>query len=120
MSTLVTDAAAAVDRFAAAFATQDLDAITAAITDDCVFESTTPPEGVRHAGKAAARAAWAELFASSPGAQFTLEERIVAGDRVIDTWRYDWAGADPGHVRGVDIFRVRDGLVAEKASYVKG
>jgi len=25
-----------------------------------------------------------------------------------------------GHVRGADIFRVRDGRVAEKLSYVKG
>ncbi len=25
-----------------------------------------------------------------------------------------------GHVRGVDVFRVRDGKVAEKLSYVKG
>jgi hypothetical protein len=27
---------------------------------------------------------------------------------------------DGGHVRGVDVFAVRDGLVAEKLSYVKG
>jgi hypothetical protein len=26
----------------------------------------------------------------------------------------------PGSVRGVDVFRVRDGKVAEKLSYVKG
>jgi hypothetical protein len=25
-----------------------------------------------------------------------------------------------GHVRGVDLFRMRDGKVAEKLSYVKG
>jgi hypothetical protein len=36
-------------------------------------------------------------------------------------WRYDWQreGAT-GHVRGVDIFRVRQGKVAEKLSYAKG
>jgi len=28
-----------------------------------------------------------------------------------------WAS---GHVRGVDVFRVRDGRVAEKLCYVKG
>jgi hypothetical protein len=32
-------------------------------------------------------------------------------------WRYAWGD---GHVRGVDVFRVRGGLVAEKLSYVKG
>ena len=29
-------------------------------------------------------------------------------------------GSLPGHVRGVDLFTVRDGRVAEKLSYVKG
>jgi hypothetical protein len=32
-------------------------------------------------------------------------------------WRYDWGN---GHVRGVDIIRLRDGLIAETYSYVKG
>jgi hypothetical protein len=39
---------------------------------------------------------------------------------LFDQWRYDWSGAAPGHVRGVDLFRVQNGLVAEKVSYVKG
>ena len=34
-----------------------------------------------------------------------------------DEWCYSWNG---GHVRGLDLFRVRDGKVAEKLSYVKG
>ena len=45
------------------------------------------------------------------------EEQIVCGERLIARWRYTWTD---GHVRGVDVFRVRDGLVAEKLSYVKG
>ena len=53
----------------------------------------------------------------SPTGAFTTEEVIDAGDRVVTRWRYDFDG---GHVRGVDVFRVRDGLVAEKFSYVKG
>jgi hypothetical protein len=36
---------------------------------------------------------------------------------VVQCWRYDWDG---GHVRGIDVFTVRDGLVAEKLAYVKG
>jgi hypothetical protein len=36
-------------------------------------------------------------------------------------WRYTWMNPDSqGHVRGVDVFRVQDGKVAEKLSYVKG
>ena len=48
--------------------------------------------------------------------------RVFAGDRAVLRWRYGWAGDDgtPGHVRGVDVLRLRDGKVAEKLSYVKG
>jgi hypothetical protein len=35
----------------------------------------------------------------------------------VSRWRYSWSD---GHIRGADLFRVRDGLVAEKLSYVKG
>jgi hypothetical protein len=37
-------------------------------------------------------------------------------------WKYTWGngGAGAGHVRGVDLFRLRDGLITEKLSYVKG
>jgi ketosteroid isomerase-like protein len=110
-------ALAAVARFAAAFDAQDLAAMHDTITDDCLFESTAPPDGVRAYGRAAVEAAFAEFFAASGEAVFETEEQFAAGDRVIVRWRYRWDG---GHVRGVDVFRVRDGRVAEKCSYVKG
>jgi ketosteroid isomerase-like protein len=107
----------AVERFAAAFDAKDVDAIMAAMTSDCVFEDTAPPDGTRHVGTEAVRTAWKNLFTTSPDGVFTTEEVIDAGERVVTRWRYDFDG---GHVRGVDVFRVRDGLVAEKLSYVKG
>lgn len=109
-----------VSEFGAAFNRGDLDLIMARTTTDCVFESTAPPDGVRHQGRAAVRAVWADLFSRSVDATFTEEARWVADDRAVVQWRYDWGGDEPGHVRGVDLFRVRDGLVAEKLSYVKG
>ena len=111
------DARAAVERFGRAFDAKDVDAVMAAMTPDCVFEDTGPPDGGRHVGEAAVRAAWEKLFATSPDATFTTEEIFAAGDRVVARWRYDYGD---GHVRGVDVFTVRDGLVAEKLSYVKG
>lgn len=109
--------AAAVARFDDAFNRGDVDAVMAAMTGDCVFESTTPPDGVRYVGQQAVRAAWDGFFAGANGARFETEEQAVFGDRLVARWRYTWAD---GHVRGVDVFRVRDGLVAEKLSYVKG
>lgn len=110
-------ALAVVERFDRAFGAQDVDAVMAAMTPDCVFEDTTAPDGQRHVGHAAVRSAWETFFASSPEAVFTTENVIEAGDRVVVLWRYDYAG---GHVRGVDVFTVRDALVAEKLTYVKG
>jgi ketosteroid isomerase-like protein len=107
----------AVERFQKAFDARDVDAIMAGMTPDCVFEDTTPPDGRRHVGADAVRAAWTALFAAAPDGVFTTEELIDAGDRVVVRWRYEWGS---GHVRGVDVFTVRDGLVAEKLAYVKG
>ena len=105
-------------RFNAAFDARDVDAVMALMTDDCVFESTDPaPDGVRHEGAQAVRAAWGLFFASTPSTTFMVEDAFGAGDRAVQRWRFDW-GVD--HVRGVDVFRVRDGRVAEKLSYVKG
>jgi uncharacterized protein (TIGR03086 family) len=110
-------------RFSAAFGSGDVDAVMALMTDDCVFEATGPaPDGVRHEGAEAVREVWVDLFGGTSEPAFTEEESFVAGERGVLRWRFDWAGDDgtPGHVRGVDVLRFRDGLVCEKFSYVKG
>ena len=114
---------AALAKFSAAFGSGDVDAIMALMTDDCVFEATGPaPDGVRHEGAAAVRAVWDELFGQTQDPVFTEEESFVAGDRGVLRWRFDWTDGEgvPGHVRGVDVLRLRHGKVAEKLSYVKG
>ena len=114
--------AEAVERFNEAFNRHDVDAVMAAMTDDCVFESTAPPTGERHVGARAVRAAWDEFFTSTPAAHFDSEDVIATGDRCVVQWRFTWQNDDgtSGTVRGVDVLRVRDGKVAEKCAYVKG
>ena len=110
-------------RFGAATSRHDIDAMTAEMTDDCVFESTGPaPDGVRHEGAEAVREQWVQLFAGSTDAQFTEEDTFHADDRALVRWSYGWVSEDgtPGHVRGVDVLRFRDGRISEKLSYVKG
>jgi ketosteroid isomerase-like protein len=111
-----------VNRFNEAFNRHDVDAIMALMTDDCVFENTRPvPDGERFVGQAAVRGYWMKLFERSPHARFDAEEIIGMGDRCVVTWVYHWIrDGVPGHVRGVDVFKVRDERVAEKLSYVKG
>jgi len=111
------DGAAVIEAFNRAWGAHDLDGALAWITDDCLFESTSPaPDGGRYVGPDAIRGAWQAIFADT-GSRFDAEEAFGLGDRFIQRWRYSWDG---GHVRGVDVFRVRDGKVAEKLSYVKG
>jgi cation diffusion facilitator family transporter len=113
---------AAVDRFNDAFNRHDVDAVMSTMTDDCVFENTSPPRGERFEGQEQVRAAWEGFFAASPTARFESEDVIVAGDRCVVQWRYTWTDDDgtAGAIRGVDVIRVRDGKVAEKFAYVKG
>jgi ketosteroid isomerase-like protein len=119
-----TDATLAViEHFNRVFNEHDVDAVMAAMTDDVVFENTyPPPDGERFKGQAAVRAFWERFFRSSPQAHFETEDIFAAGDRCAVRWRYTWTDAEgrQGHVRGVDVFRVRDGKVCEKLSYVKG
>jgi ketosteroid isomerase-like protein len=113
----------AIQRFNEATNRHDVDGMMALMTDEVVFESTAPPSGERQEGQVAVRSAWEALFRSAPSVVFETEEAFAAGDRCVVRWLYRWAvdrPGEPGHVRGVDIFRVRDGKVAEKLSYVKG
>jgi ketosteroid isomerase-like protein len=106
-----------VETFGAAWADHDLDAALALLTDDCVFDATGPaPDGERSVGPEAIRSVWQSIF-DDRNSRFEAEETFQAGDRVVQRWRYDFGR---GHVRGVDLFRVREGKVAEKLSYVKG
>ena len=105
------------EAFGQAWNDHDLDAALALTTHDVVFESTGPaPDGERSVGHDAVRAAWQPIFADR-ASRFTVEELFVSGDRALQRWVYRWGD---GHVRGVDLFTLRDGKVAEKVSYVKG
>ena len=115
-------ARAVIERFNEAVNRHDVDVIMSRMTADCVFENTRPaPDGTRITGQTAVRAFWEEFFRRSPQARFETEDVIATGDRCVVQWVYHWIrDGDAGHVRGVDVFRVRDGKVAEKLSYVKG
>lgn len=114
---------AAVEAFGRAFDSCDADAVMACMTDDCVFENTTPaPDGERLTGAAAVGGFWRRFFASTPSARFRTEEAFVAGDRAVVRWTFSWdeGPENRGQVRGVDVLSVREGRVAEKLAYVKG
>jgi ketosteroid isomerase-like protein len=111
-----------VTRFNAALNRHDAAAVAALLTDDTVFENTGPvPDGTRVEGKAAVAAFWEKWITTNPDATFETEDMFVAGDRCTVRWIYrKMRNGQPWHLRGVDVFTVRDGKVAAKLSYVKG
>lgn len=109
--------------FSEAVNRHDTEAIMELMSADCIFENSFPaPEGERYVGQQAVRAFWSEFFKSSPQAHFEFEESFASGERAFVRWLYRWkdASGKTGHVRGVDIFTIRAGKVAQKLSYVKG
>jgi ketosteroid isomerase-like protein len=103
--------------FGRAWGDHDLEGALASLSDDCVFDATGPaPDGERHVGREAIRLAWSPIF-EDQSSRFEPEETFGSGDRVVQRWTYRWDG---GHVRGVDVFKVRDGKICQKLSYVKG
>ena len=109
--------------FNEAFNRHDVDGMMQLMSDDCIFENTDPaPDGTIYKGKAAVTQFWQDFFRESPNAHIEIEEIFGMGFRCVMRWRYEWvdAAGKKGHVRGVDIFKLRDGLICEKLSYVKG
>lgn len=109
--------------FNEAFNRHDVAGMMQRMSDDCVFENTDPaPDGTVYSGKEAVTQFWQNFFLESPHAHIEIEEIFGLGNRCIMRWKYHWVdtAGSKGHVRGVDIFQVKDGFISEKFSYVKG
>lgn len=109
--------------FNEAFNHHDVAGMMQLMSDDCVFENTEPaPDGTAYSGKEVVTQFWQDFFRQSPQAHIAIEDIFGMGNHCIMRWKYNWVDAEgnKGHVRGVDIFQVRDGLISQKFSYVKG
>ena len=110
-------------KFNEAFNRHDVAGMMQLMSDNCIFEDTTPsPDGTIYSGKEAVTQFWHDFFRQSSQPHIEIEEIFGMGFRCIMRWRYEWidAAGEKGHVRGVDIFKLKDGLISEKLSYVKG
>jgi len=113
----------AVLSFYEAFNRHDVAGMIALLTDDCRFEHFAPaPDGTVYAGKDAIARFWQDFFRESPQAHIEIEKIHGFGMQCIARWRCDWVDASghQRHLRGVDLFQERGGLLCEQLSYVKG
>jgi hydroxyacylglutathione hydrolase len=107
----------------------DLDAIAAAWAPDghCHVAGqadATGPDGVR--------AYWAELFGASPDMRIGIDELIAEGEQAAVKWSATGTFAGPGSYQGIeptyarldleglDLFRLRDGLLVREDAYTDG
>ena len=111
------------EAFGAAWNAHDVKALLSMVTDDCVFE-TAAGSGVfgnRFVGKDALREAFPMAWQTWPDAQWLDPMHFISGNRGVSEWTF--LGTDRQgqrtEVRGVDIFELRDGLIARKDTYRK-
>lgn len=119
----VESAVRVVIEFNEAFNRHDVEGMMRLMGDDCVFENTSPaPDGTVYSGREAVTQFWQDFFRESPQAHIEIEEIFGYGIRCVMRWKYSWVDVtgDKGHVCGVDIFQLKDGLISQKLSYVKG
>ena len=111
------------EAFADAFNRHDADAVMSLMTEDCVFEASAGPDicGTRYAGRDTVRAAFAEVFATFPDAQWGQARHFIQGERGVSEWIFTGTRADGARVEvhGCDVFTFRDGKIALKNSYRK-
>ena len=80
---------ATIDRFNDAFNRHDADSLAGLLTEDTVFEDTSPaPDGRRVEGKHAVVEFWRAWFEKNTDARFEAEEIIVSGNRATVLWVY--------------------------------
>jgi limonene-1,2-epoxide hydrolase len=109
--------------FQQAFNRHDIPAMLALCSGDCRLETASPaPEGTSLKGRDELSRYWQESFQCAPQAQLKIEDIFGLGLHCVMRWRLDQGerGGLERHLRGVDLFQVRDGLICEIFSYVKG
>ena len=111
------------EAFGAAWNRHDVDAIMAAMADDCVFDITAGPDvcGKRYEGRERVRQAVARVFSIWPDAHFGNARHFVSGERGLSEWLFTGTRADGTRleVNGCDVFTFRNGKIVHKDSYFK-
>ena len=105
-----------------AFNRHDIAGMMQLISDNCVMESNSPaPGGTAYSGRQSIEQFYRDYFEKLPDVRSEIEDIFGFGYRCVMRWRYEWtdSAGKKEHIRGVDIFQIKDDLISEKLSYVK-
>jgi ketosteroid isomerase-like protein len=101
-----------IERYNAAWNAQDLDAIHSMHHAEIVFDNHTA--GERAEGADAVREHIAQIFRNNPTLRFTTRSLFCGDDFAVCEWT---ASTGAKEWDGVDVFPLRDGLIARKDVY---
>jgi ketosteroid isomerase-like protein len=112
------DAQALIAAHDAGWNAQDLAAIMATYTPDIVFQNHTAGEDAV-AGAVAVRAHLAGIFSRWPDMRFSPRRLYVSDTFCVSEWTATATAPDGRRLEwdGVDVFPLRDGLIARKDVY---
>ena len=126
MNTRVTTDAVTTDflqAFGDAWNRHDIEALMAAMADDCEFHAVAGPDllGKSFIGRDAVRAGFELAWQTFPDAAWLHPVHFVNGDRGVTECTFSGTKADGTRIeaRMVDIFTFRDGKIAVKNAFRK-
>lgn len=108
-----------------AFNRHDIAAIMAHFAEDCVFLTAAGPHafGDRIEGKAAVARAFEAVWTAMPDVRWDDHRHFLSADgsRGVSEWIFRATDRDGNRIEqwGVDLFRIRDGLIIEKSALRK-
>jgi hypothetical protein len=97
-----------VSRFRTAWLAGDLPGLLSCLTEDVVLRTS---DGTTHRGRDEVGRAVADDLGTGPA--LTIEPIVTGGSRAFGYWHYP-AAPDGTTLRGVDIYTLRNGLIAAK------
>jgi len=104
-------------QYGRAWADHDLDAIVARHTEDAVFHLHDVAEP--SCGRAAVREAIANVFEQMPDLHFERKRVLFGASHIVSEFEMRGTVGDSAFsCDGVDVFTLRDGLIARKDNYV--
>lgn len=109
--------------FGDAWNRHDIEALMAAMADDCEFHAVAGPDllGKSFIGRDAVRAGFELAWQTFPDAAWLNPEHFVSGDRGVTESTFAGTKADGTRIeaRMVDIFTFRDGKISVKNAFRK-
>jgi len=104
------------------FNNHNIEGMTQFITDNCILETIeSGPNGTKYVGKREITKYWEDFFRNSRNTKLEIEEIFGSAIRCVLLWSLIWDDLEGNrrYLRGVDIYRVKNGLIEAKQSYAK-